>query len=186
MGRSWTLTGAGALLLMLAHRLYVKMSKTRQATPTSKVTIHDDRGARKPYRFQSLYLGKMPPPLMPDPLDAFAQGLGVRPKNRLASNQYRGDYEFYAAQESALRYVPVDGAFQYAIDVDLFGMDWHELEARLGALSAAGLIIALPDESSDDPFHFVLYEQGQKREIEVVDDKEDEEMGQLRILERRD
>ncbi|MEO1370555.1 MAG: hypothetical protein AAFX50_25515 [Acidobacteriota bacterium] len=52
------------------------------------------------------------------------------------------------------------------------------------ALSEAGLVIAHPDESSDDPYHFVLYEHGQKRAIEIVDDEDDEDMGQLRILER--
>jgi hypothetical protein len=43
-----------------------------------------------------------------------------------------------------------------------------------------GLVLAVPDEDSDSPLDFVLYEDGEKRRAIVMD--EDDESGVVRVL----
>ncbi|MEO1366951.1 MAG: hypothetical protein AAFX50_07210, partial [Acidobacteriota bacterium] len=59
MGKSWILTGAGALLLIVAHRLFVRMNKTRQKTLAAGSSVPNDRRVGKNQLVsRSLYLSK--------------------------------------------------------------------------------------------------------------------------------
>jgi len=114
-----------------------------------------------------------------DAIAVLAGELGIRPERCLARGGLN-DWDWLAIEESYLLFCPVGGDFRFAVDVDLFGADWPQLEARLTALSRQGLVLAVPDEESANPFYFLLYENGEKRSVVVMD--EDDETDNVRVV----
>ena len=117
-----------------------------------------------------------------DPIAVLAGELSIPEENCLAYEAQPGDYGFFGRRENSLFFAPVSGSFQFAVDVNLFALDWPALEAKLLAASTRGLLIAVPDETSEFPWDFLLYEAGVRREVQVLED--DAETGEFRILDR--
>ena len=113
-----------------------------------------------------------------DPIATLADGLSISEKNRLRYGAEVDDYTFFKRGENSLFFAPAEGSFQFTADVNLFDLDWPALESRLLALSARGLLVAIPDETSDMPFDCLLYENGTRKPVQVI---ENEETGQLSI-----
>ncbi len=126
---------------------------------------------------RSLYLAS---PL--DPIAILADGLKIRPENCFEHQSHSSDYSFFTREENSLFFSSVEGAFQISVDVNLFHVDWPDLEAKLMELSQKGLVVALPDEDSDSPFDYLIYEDGEKQAVQVV---EDEQTDRLRVLRSR-
>lgn len=126
---------------------------------------------------RSLYIARTD-----DPISVLSDGLCISESNRFHHDACGIDYSFFKRGENSLFFAPVEGSFQFASDVNLFGLDWPTLESKLLALSEKGLLIAIPDEDSDMPFDFLLYENGTRTPIQVI---ENEETGQLSIRARR-
>jgi hypothetical protein len=100
-----------------------------------------------------------------DAIAVLAGDLGIRPERCLAWGG-PNDWDWLANEESYL--------------LDLFRADWPELEMKLAALSRQGLVLAVPDEESANPSEFILYENGEKRSVVVMD--EDDETDNVRIV----
>ncbi|MEM9556731.1 MAG: hypothetical protein AAGC60_20900 [Acidobacteriota bacterium] len=106
--------------------------------------------------------------------------LGIPSANRLDFVHHQSDYGFYRRQEDAFFYTATTGDFDFAVDLTLFGWDRATLEAQLQVISQEALRIALPDESRDNPYDYLLFERGEARSISILD-HEDES---LEILEK--
>lgn len=125
---------------------------------------------------RSLYVAGMGESLL-----MLANGLSISEQHCFAETDHPSDYGFFKREENSLFYSPVTGGFEFAIDINLFAIDWLELESKLLDLSAKGLLIALPDETSNVPFDYVMYENGTKKAIQII---EDESTGKFKIISR--
>lgn len=122
---------------------------------------------------RSLYISGMG-----DPISTLANGLSISEDHCFAETDRPGDYSFFAREENSLFYCHVEGDFQFAVDINIFAIDWPELESILLSLSTKGLLVALPDENSSIPFDYIMYEDGKKKSTQII---ENESTGRLQI-----
>jgi len=112
-------------------------------------------------------------------LKELQSALSVKDKNCYDARDDRVDYTFFDREESAFQYTPIDGDFQLAIDMYIFGISEYDLESIFIKVSVLGNIIGVPDEESDDPFGFIVYKNGQKEKRFI---KEIEDDGKEKII----
>ncbi|WP_437838183.1 hypothetical protein [Sorangium sp. So ce1153] len=105
-----------------------------------------------------------------DPISTLSKFLSINESHCFAETDQPGDYSFFAREENSMFYSPVAGDFQFAVDVNIFGIDWPELDSKLIDLSVHGLTVALPDEASIVPFDYILYKSGSKESVQIIED----------------
>jgi hypothetical protein len=106
-----------------------------------------------------------------DPLSTLSKSLSITANHCFAETDHPGDYSFFAREENSMFYAPVAGDFQFAVDINIFGIDWPEIESKLILLSTHGLIVAMPDEASIAPFDYILYKRGSKESVQIIEDE---------------
>jgi hypothetical protein len=85
------------------------------------------------------------------------------------------DFDFMAAHRNHLDGGLLAGDFQFGFDIFLWDRTLVELEADLLALSAQGMTIAIPDDTSASPFAMILFHRGKRLLAEVLEDEVTEE-----------
>ena len=93
-------------------------------------------------------------------LSDLADALGVLPSNVLRHAQSDVDFSFYTRCENSIFFSAIHGDFSLACDVGLFHITQNGFHSKLLALSLKGLKIALPDEASESPFDYLIFENG--------------------------
>lgn len=71
----------------------------------------------------------------------------------------------------ALFYQRTNGDFSYFIEPMLWDISEADFVAKLKALSAKDLAIALPDETTDSPFKYRLYFDSETLDVEIDEDE---------------
>jgi hypothetical protein len=103
-------------------------------------------------------------------VQALAVLLHVPPANLFASDAKSTDYGFYERQENSLTYTPLNGDFDFLCDADVFHMTAPELLGLLTSGSQGGLVLAVPDEASESPFDCIMFQDGKRHPIELLQD----------------
>ena len=103
-------------------------------------------------------------------LSDLADALGVLPSNVLGHAQSDVDFSFYTRCENSIFFSAIHGDFFLACDVGLFCTTQKEFHSKLLALSLKGVKIALPDEASESPFDYFIFENGAVRSAVVLHD----------------
>ena len=101
-------------------------------------------------------------------LPALALMLDVMPKNAVAHAQPGVDFGFYQRQENSIRCSSVKGDFSFACDVGLFRITAFQLHEKLRQLGEQGWVIALPDETSESPLQYWLFENGSAKTAVIL------------------
>ncbi len=109
---------------------------------------------------------------------ALADALGVQPENRFANDRYETDYSFFTREENSLFFWNIEGDFQFSVDINLFHIEPPDLERSLLAVARHGVVIAMPDEDSANPFDYLLFEAGTRRAAVII---EEDDTDQVRI-----
>jgi hypothetical protein len=95
--------------------------------------------------------------------------LGISPQNVTG---WEADGRFLQDKENGAFIASVGGDFELAIEVFLFDVDERSFLDRLGICTAVGVRLAVPDEDTDMPDAFLLWEDGACRPaaIDQIDD----------------
>jgi hypothetical protein len=102
-----------------------------------------------------------------------AQALSIPSRNLINGNDLEAvSADVFHMNECGLHYFELDGDFSLSCDIRLSGLTLALVHLKLLQLSAEGLRSAAADESSDNPFAFVLFESGRSRPVTVVEDDE--------------
>jgi hypothetical protein len=119
---------------------------------------------------------------VPAPLENVTQLAGqllVPAQNICAYGVARENFDFYAREENSMTYAPLNGDFGYLCDVDLFHVTHETLVEMLRLASAKGLMLAIPDETSDLPDDCLLFEAGSMTRVQI---RKDDILDEVRIV----
>ena len=111
-----------------------------------------------------------------DAVDFFTKEMNISKENILWNGNHESDYSFYRRKENAVFVSSLKGSISYALDIDIFDIEWIDLDKKFIEMFSKELIIAVPDEESSDPFRYIVYESGVKRSSWVFEDEIDKEL----------
>jgi hypothetical protein len=103
-------------------------------------------------------------------VQAFAKLLNIAGQNVFDASTPINDFSFYDRQENSMKFAVVRGDFDYICYVDLFDLPQEMLIEQLRLVSSHGLVLAIPDDASVSPFDCILFENGHKEAIELLED----------------
>lgn len=109
-------------------------------------------------------------PAVPESLRLLATQLRIPGANVAPYGTPRTDFGFYAREENSMTYAPLSGDFGFLCDVELFRMTRPDLIDTLRVLSASGLLLAIPDEDSENPDDCLLFEAGTVKHVPIYKD----------------
>ncbi len=95
--------------------------------------------------------------------------LGVAEECAFNDDNYTSD--FLEDKTSALLIHTTQGDFNFGVQLYLFNTDDAALDAMLISVSKHGIAVAQPNESSDSPFDYVLFLDGEKQDCEIDTDE---------------
>jgi hypothetical protein len=106
-----------------------------------------------------------------DAVHALARALGVDEPHRFF-DAGEGVTMALGQQRSSLTAAAIAGDFSWSVDLYLFGVSSEALVDALRAHALAERCFALPDDHSDNPFHYTVYEQGLSRQVSIVENED--------------
>ncbi|MFN8391420.1 MAG: hypothetical protein U0136_14110 [Bdellovibrionota bacterium] len=103
-----------------------------------------------------------------DALQKLAERFSV-PKDSQYCWDGEGRAERFSSAQSSIGYGRAGGDFSLAVDVYLLETTEEELRTHFLELSRQSVTIALPDETSESPFDYLIYRDGNETRAEVVE-----------------
>lgn len=112
--------------------------------------------------------------------------LGIQSQNVFGFEDENISYEFFDRRENAALFQPVQGDFNFAMDLTFFDWDENGLNSVFLDLSKSGHAVAVPDEGAESPFAYKIYEDGQVRDVDILTDELTDEVRVHPAKERSD
>lgn len=100
-------------------------------------------------------------------LDGLLGLLNIRTVNAVAHSDPNCDYAFFAQSQNGMLFTKVGGAFEFACDVTLFDTAPEGLHDLLRTCSTHNMSLAIPDESTEDPFSYIYFVDGRTEHVSL-------------------